>query len=149
MPERAVLDASVVLKWYLDDEEHCTQARLLRDAIIGGDIDAVVPSLLLYEVTNALNVAVNRARLSRADAEQILRNVIAFSLPPVEGSDLMADALALAQTYGRSAYDAAYLALARLLSVRLYTGDARLFSTVHEALPWVWWIGDYAYGTGD
>ena len=143
MPNRIVVDASVVLKWYLDDEEHCTQACLLRDDISAGALDVVVPSLLLYEVANALNVAVNRARLLVTDPQTIMNNLITFGLPPVEGEALVVQALSLAQSHGRSVYDAAYLALAQALSIPLYTGDKRLYNAVHPALPWVLWIGDY------
>jgi len=123
MPERAVLDASVVLKWYLDDEDHCARHAHCRDAIIAGDVDAVVPSLMLYEIANALNVAVNRGRLSRADAEQILAQRHCFShLAPV-GIRFDAGCPGASPDLWTSAYDAAYLALARLLSIRLYTGD--------------------------
>ncbi len=143
MTKRAVIDASVVLKWYLDDEEHCVQAQQLRDSIIVGSMEVVVPSLVIYEVNNALNVAANRGRLSPSDARAILRNVIAFALPAVDGTDVVAEAFDLAQLHKRSGYDAAYLALARLLSAPLYTGDRRLYQAVHAALPWVLWIGDY------
>ena len=143
MAKRMAVDASVIVKWYLDDEEHNSQARRLRDDLIEGSIDVIAPSLLVYEVVNAINVAANRGRLQPADAHLILRNFLAFSLPTVEGDDLAAEAFALAQSYHRSAYDAAYMALAQLLSVPLQTGDRRLYDAVHRDLPWVLWIGDY------
>ena len=49
-------DASVVLKWALPsgDEPDLEQAIKLRDAITAGDVNAVVPTLWLYEVDNTL-----------------------------------------------------------------------------------------------
>jgi hypothetical protein len=37
------------------------------------------------------------------------------------------------------------LALAQSLGVRFFTGDKRLFNAVHDALPWVEWVGDYQF----
>lgn len=48
-----VVDTSVVVKWFVE-EEYSREARLLRDAYANGLIDIVAPSLLPYEVLNAL-----------------------------------------------------------------------------------------------
>ena len=51
--------------------------------------------------------------------------------------------LPLALRFDRSAYDAAYLALAETSEQPLITGDRRLYNAVHEHLDWVQWMGDY------
>ena len=48
-----MVDASVVVKWFVE-EEHSREARLLRDAYANGVIDLAAPSLLPYEILNAL-----------------------------------------------------------------------------------------------
>lgn len=45
--------------------------------------------------------------------------------------------------FDRSAYDAAYLALAQVTGQPPLTGDQRLVNAVREHLDWVQWIGDY------
>jgi predicted nucleic acid-binding protein len=54
--------------------------------------------------------------------------------------------LALAQRFDRSAYDAAYLALAEATGQEMITGDERLYRAVERELAWVRWIGDYQVG---
>ncbi|MDD1745106.1 MAG: type II toxin-antitoxin system VapC family toxin [Candidatus Methanoperedens sp.] len=44
-----VLDASVVIKWF-SEEEYTDRALKLRDDFFKGDIELVVPDLILYEV---------------------------------------------------------------------------------------------------
>ena len=57
--------------------------------------------------------------------------------------------LPLARQLDRSAYDAAYLALAQATSQPLVTGDERLYNAVHAHLDWVLWIEDYQAGEAD
>ena len=64
---------------------------------------------------------------------------IAIPLEPVAWRPMMS----LARQFGRSAYDAAYLALAQEKGQSLVTGDLRLYNAVAPHLPWVQWIGDY------
>lgn len=48
-----VLDASVVLKWFIEEEDS-VQALRLREEFYTGEREIVVPDLLLFEVANAL-----------------------------------------------------------------------------------------------
>ena len=69
MPSPLVVDASVVLKRQLEDEEGVPQALALRDDfLLHSRIDLTAPSLLLYEVTNAILTAARRGRLSLVHA---------------------------------------------------------------------------------
>jgi len=58
--------------------------------------------------------------------------------------ELYSRSIDLARRYGlRTAYDTAYMALAKLLSLDLWTNDGRLLNAVGPAAPWVRWIGDF------
>ncbi len=136
-----VVDASVSLKWALDDEEMVAHAVALRDHAIGGRWKMVAPSLWLYEVTNGLVSAVRRRRLSRemgAEALGLLQSV-GVRLADPEATDVCQAAV----RYGVAAYDAGYLALASTLQADLWTGDRRFYEAVGNTVAFVHWIGDY------
>jgi len=49
----SILEVSVVLKWFVDEEDS-DQALRLREEFYTGKREIVVPDLLLFEVANAL-----------------------------------------------------------------------------------------------
>ena len=50
-----VLDASVVVKWFsTDNEQDYDKASFILQLIKNGDIELIIPDLLLYELGNAL-----------------------------------------------------------------------------------------------
>lgn len=142
MSQPAVIDASVALKWRLDDEDHVAEAVALRDDFLRQrSITLLAPSLLLYEVANGLVMAARRGRLPAQEVVEALRDMLAL------GVDMATpDPVGLCQmslTHDVTAYDGAYLALADALGCDLWTGDRQLYNGVRQSLPWVRWIGDY------
>lgn len=139
---RAVVDASVMLKWQFDDEDGVDRALALRDDyLIAGDVTLHAPVLLVYEITNAVHAATRRARLSDEVADAALDNLLAcaVALHPPDGARM----LALARQFGISAYDAAYVAVAEHLHADLWTADRPLHRAVSGELGWVRQIEDY------
>jgi predicted nucleic acid-binding protein len=102
------------------------------------------PNLLEYEVTNAVVQAHRRGRLDGEQVERILRSfaLLEIALRPIGWAQI----LPFAQRFERSAYDAAYLALAESMGERLITGDLRMYNAVRHSLDWVLWVGDYPAG---
>lgn len=142
-PRLVVVDASVVLKWQLDDEEYIPQATALRnDFYAQGAIKAIAPYLLIYEVVNGVLTAVRRKRLASHKAPEVMDNFmkLGVELKEVESKRV----LELALEHNLSAYDAAYLATAESKRCELWTADRPFYQAVKTALPWVKWIGDYA-----
>ena len=118
-----MVDASIVAKWFLE-EEYSGQALKLRDDYIGGSFQIVVPALLEYEVLNAL-------RYSRVYSQEELKNIglalnkYGFDTRELEG-ELKTKTIALALEHNITIYDASYVALAEKLNTRLYTADNEL-----------------------
>lgn len=142
MPSAAVVDASVVLKWQLEDEEAVPQALALRDDfLLHGLVSLAAPSLLVYELTNGILTAVRRGRLTRNLAEEALRLLLAAGIRMLPVDPLQA--LALSLRWKLSAYDGAYLTLAEQLDSEVWTGDRAFYIACRKKGSRVRWIGDY------
>jgi predicted nucleic acid-binding protein len=135
-----IVDASVILRAFFPDEAQAQAQSILREHV-AGEVHLKAPSLLVYEVTNAVWQAERRGRISSSQTEDILRAAHGLGIEqlPLEWGEM----LPLARRFGRSAYDAAYLALADRLEEQLVTGDERMYNAVHSKLKWVLWIEDY------
>jgi predicted nucleic acid-binding protein len=141
-PRLAVVDASVVLKWQLNDEEFTHQAIALRnDFYISETVKAIAPSLLLYEVMNGIVTAIRRKRLASDKALEAMNNLLKLGveLKPVAPERV----LTLALRHNLSAYDAAYLALAEAEGCELWTGDRQFYQAVRSEFSQLKWLGDY------
>jgi predicted nucleic acid-binding protein len=135
-----VIDASVILSALFPDEAQQQAQSVLRDHALA-QISLSAPTLFGYEITNAVWQGVRRQRITQAEAEEILKTV--DNLVIVQKAVKWQDIFPFAVKFGRSAYDASYIALANIQKESLVTGDLRLYNAVHDELPWVQWVGDY------
>lgn len=124
-----VLDASVAVKWFVD-EDASDKARLLRDSFVRGQSDLAAPDLLKYELANALRshpiVAVDRSTLLKAmDALEKYQFLITPS------RETWALAIELSYSTPISLYDGVYVGLSQMLKSPLVTADQKLI----RALP--------------
>jgi predicted nucleic acid-binding protein len=133
-----IVDASVLLRAFFPDEQQAQAQALIRDHVTGR-VRLVAPTLMLYEVTNAVVQAVRRGRITDEEGEDILTafDGLGVRMEPVTWQQV----LPLARRFDRSAHDAAYLALAEARGETLVTGDLRLYNAVRDHLDWVRWIG--------
>ncbi len=96
------------------------------------------PTLLLFEVTNAIYRYERQALLSAASADRFLRMVSALPLDLVSRAELHQEAIHLSRRFSLpAAYDAHYLALAEHLGAQFWTVDRRLVRAVDDGLDWV------------
>lgn len=141
-----VVDASIALKWVLDEADSSTAMAMLTDWTNTG-IEIVAPALLAYEVTNALYRRVGRGIILSEAAQRGMKKVIFKSvvLEFFQDADFSIRAMELAKSFGLPAtYDAHYLALAESKECELWTADERMWNSINGKLPWVRWIGDYS-----
>jgi predicted nucleic acid-binding protein len=116
-----VIDSSIAISWCLPDEgapeASEAQRRLAKDG-------AVVAAHWPLEVTNALVMATRRKRIRNAALRDLAALPIRFD--GQTSSRAWHDILRLADAYGLTVYDVAYLELASRMVLPLATLDAEL-----------------------
>lgn len=82
----------------------------------------VAPTLMIYEVSNALYRYSKAGQITQQEAEQLLERALNLDIRLYGDADLHRQALKIAQRYNLPAtYDAHYLALAERLEIELWT----------------------------
>ena len=96
------------------------------------------PTLLYYEVANALYLYQKLGFMSASSSQLAMKAALALPLSLHGETDLHRRALGMAERFSLSApYDAHYLALAEWLGSEFWTADGRLVHSVQSSLPWV------------
>ena len=124
---RLVVDASVALKWVIDEEGTPAALDLLAEDVLHA------PDFLLLEVANVLWSKARRGVLSRPQADEAYDAIAAVPLTLTPLADLLTPARALAFALDLTTYDAVYAALAQKLACPLATADERLVRGVRAA----------------
>ena len=137
-----ILDVSVAAKWFLPraGEPLAEEALALLCRYAEGDIEFAVPDLFWAEFSNVLWKCVRTGRLSEKSAREALASILQYGIPTNGGRELAQDALAIALSTGRTAYDAMYVALAVQRQSTFVTADERLVHALATHWP-VKWLG--------
>lgn len=139
---RVVLDASVVLKWYLVDEEYGQKALDLLFQYVSNGLEILAPSLLEYEVLNGLFVAQKRGRIREEKLLIAIEGFIDLEIKLKYLSHFHSRMMHYCKVYHRSVYDASYLAIADVEGITMITSDEGLYNAIKKDLKWVKWLGD-------
>jgi predicted nucleic acid-binding protein len=136
---RYVVDASVVIKWFLP-EECSDEAKRLLD----GSHTLLVPDLMFSEVGNILWKRVRREEITETEAQETLLALGTLSLAVHPSWPLVLLALEIGIQTQRTVYDSLYLALAVRESAALMTADEKFYSAIHAGplSSHLVWIGD-------
>ena len=121
--EKVVCDASVVVKWFIE-EPFSDKALKLRDKHINGEIRIAAPHLLPFEVLNALKYSNLFSKEELRDAALSL-SYYGIELYPLK-NNFAKITVEIAMDNNITVYDAAYVALAQILDTKLYTADKKL-----------------------
>jgi len=120
-----VVDASVVVKWFVP-EIHSEAARRLLEL----PHEYASPDLLFAEVANTIWKKIRRKELTADDGRRLVVGMERIAVEAISCRELAVDAHALANATGQTVYDATYVALAVRLDTRLLTADDRLEAAV-------------------
>ncbi len=128
-----ILDASVIVKWFLEDERDAYSDRLKED-FTQGKISLYAPVLLAYEMQSILNSALKRNRIKKAEALQDIEDFFDLGIKFTYPELFEAQILKLSIEKKISVYDAAYVILSKDKEIPLYTADKKLIKAVKNKL---------------
>jgi len=123
--EKIVVDASVVVKWFVK-EEGSNEALNIRNSYIAGEVKLIAPELIIFEVLNALYF---KKLFSSSEIKEIAEALEAYSLElcPLRGQ-YAKKTVEISFENNITIYDASYIALAILKNAELYTADKKLIA---------------------
>ena len=134
----AIVDASVVIKWFAN--ENCSkEALLLKEAYVKGLEDLSAPCILPFEVLNGLKYTYGLGEKELQEVGKILSD-FQITLYPLD--EILNDTASLSLKYGITIYDSAYISLGKVLWEEVYTADEKLLRKVSD-LPFVHHIKDF------
>lgn len=136
---RCVLDASVGIKLFIEEEFSDKVQRLFTRLAEDSRAEIHVPDLFYIECANILLKYTRRYKRPLEDSLADIEDLSKLALETTSTAELIEDALSLANEKNLTAYDACYAVLAQKLELPLVTADAPLAS----AVEWAVWIGDF------
>ena len=117
---RLVVDASVAVKW-LVDEEYSDDA----DGLLDGSHELFAPRLMASEVGNALWRKARMGEIKRSQAGVLAAVIPEMAVRWTSDEVTCPDAVRLSLALDHPVYDCVYLALAHRIGATLVTADAR------------------------
>jgi predicted nucleic acid-binding protein len=126
-----VIDASVASAWCFPDERtNYTQA--VFQAVSSSAVEAVAPRLWAYEIRNSILMGLRRGRLSKLDSDHFLVSLNELNVRLCEPASYN-EVFTVAQEYGLTVYDAAYLYVSMQERLPLASLDGQLVRAAHQA----------------
>ena len=116
----AVVDASVAIKWVVEEEFSDQAGTLLTGTTL------CAPAHWQAETVNAIWGRVHRGKLSAADGRERASTLISAPVEAVPLAGLLDQAFHLAVALRLTVYDSLYVALAKVRSIPLVSDDRRL-----------------------
>jgi predicted nucleic acid-binding protein len=129
-----VIDASIAVKWYSTfGEDDLANADGLLQKYVDGTCEFIAPSLIGYELANALRFNPN---LKVAEVKRALKDFFDLQITLEDPTGYMDSAVELAFKYSITIYDAVYAALSQVTGIPLITADYKFYAST-KSLPFV------------
>ena len=122
---RPVIDASVAVKWVIEEEGSALASRLQ-------GVPCLAPDLISAECANILWKKVRRGEITGQEALLASRALAIADVTQVPMQPHRERAMVLALTLDHPAYDCFYLAVAEDAGSRLVTADARFLNRMRQ-----------------
>lgn len=121
--QKKVIDASVMVKWFLN-EENSDKAITLKDSFLKGDVTLTAPDLIILEVLNSL-------RYNKQKEKELLhanKMLLELNLNLIRiNREILIKAIENSVRHNITIYDALYVSIAQLHNSFLITADSELY----------------------
>jgi predicted nucleic acid-binding protein len=136
-----VLDASVILKWFVPEVDSGAALRLL-DAVQAGELVVIAPDILLPELGNALwKLSVIRKHIPASIASRDLADFLELPVVMHSSKSVATIAFDIALTAKHSFYDSLYVATAIDTKSEMITADGSLVRKLQGHYPFIRHLG--------
>ncbi len=136
-----ILDASVAVKWFVNEPERDRAVRV-REDYVHGRINLRAPALMLYEVGNALRF---HHKGTEEIGARVVKSLRRMQLTPDTLQDKTIEtAMTISYVEGITFYDAVYLALAENNRCKVITADQQLVRVLKKYGSLALLLRDYA-----
>ena len=135
MSDHYVLDASVMIKWFIPEIYWEQASRLQRYS----ESCLHTPDFAQLECTSILSKKVRRNEIKINESNQIQELLLQMPVQMHSWQNLLLDAGQIAHETYRSVYDCLYLVLAKKINGRMVTADKKLYLALEKSKDW----GDY------
>lgn len=129
-----VIDAGVVVKWFIPEDDSDIAHELLTRYLQGLDT-LIAPDLLVSECSNVFWRRQRQGDITLEEATESMADLLALNIPLTPASSLVHDALQLAIRHERTVYDSLYLTLSEERNCPVITADERFFNAVGAEFP--------------
>jgi predicted nucleic acid-binding protein len=130
-----VLDANVVVKWFIPEIDSDKADRLLAD-FRSHRLDIICPDVLVSEVGNTLwKRSVKIKDISIADAASSYTDFLDLDVPLHSSTAIAEDALSIATSEQHPLYDTLYISLALKKGCEFITADDKLVNKLGRRFP--------------
>jgi predicted nucleic acid-binding protein len=124
-----VVDASVVVKWFVN-EEYSEKAIRIRDKYINGEISIMAPKILIFEVLNALYYKQLFSENELVEISEAL-DAYSFDLYSLEG-EYSRKTVEVTFKNNITIYDSSYISLAIIKNAFMITADEDFIKKLRE-----------------
>jgi predicted nucleic acid-binding protein len=122
--DHLAVECSLVVKWKITDEDYAAQAEELLLDWQTRRVEVCAPILLQAEVMSAFLGAHRRGRVSRTEAEDAIRDLLALPFVLFDMTPIVVRAFEIAQAHNQRSYDCIYIALAEREGVEMLSSSA-------------------------
>lgn len=141
MVPRIIVDASVILSLILPEEMYANLSRSFMTSYLVSGTVLHAPTLIDYEVANAIRSAVMSKRIKPEEVLGLEKLYSEFPLERISFEGIFEKSIALSLEQNCSVYDASYVVAAELYACPLVTLDKKLARIFHKS-EYVWYLPD-------